>query len=973
MVSTGETALWQRVSGQGTITNSASPKTTVTNIGNGVSKYYYSISTVNCPPSLDSMNIILGPPPTGVVMQDDSPLPTTVCEGVTWNIKALPPQGLTPTGYQWIMPSGMKLVSQSGAYATVYMGNGYGGSIGVQANYSGSLSDTLLTYQIALNPKPNNPVLIQKPSATCWYFYYDYECALDATIDSFAWDLPYGVYPSAFPKSTQNLINVRMLVPQASGFIKVRAYNGGCTTVSAVDSVFVTIDTTPPKPVINQTPFANQGADGNMCYTKMVFFVRQDDSVSTYNWKMINNYSQDPANVNFLEYLSDDHSAALYDFAPYSTNRLEVHVSRTRGTGTCNTSVDLNNGTWVRWGASETFPTGAITMLDSVITPPYLNLVKDGTYKFETSGGFGMSNRSFFWIVPDGITVIADASKYDSVLTFKVDTDFAGYLEVYGLTHWGCTQGKSRIAIGRGGIPLPPEYSAGSKSYCVGNNFNITVDNVAADEYYWTLPNGAKDSTAVNVYTAAAAVPMKGDMIVIARRGSKYSTPAKISIVVRPSTFAPLTFYDNTGPITFFNVCKGTSKALYVNNVGADSIKWYKIGGFINGASPYNDKNSYSSGTDTASYWKDAGTFVAQLPGYIRVVAYNSCGTNRVDSIPYDLSTPPDFQVPAFNNPPLALCVGSSVTYTISTLKNVVKYRWKLPPGLSATALETTAPELTVQVSAGAGGIIEVYGISDVCGGGNTMVGFSPKITISGVPEEIEFVQSPLAACGNGDTLVYSVKPMPGVSQYYWSAPPALSEKIIDDADVTPGKVTVTGAWNWTNTTSAPTYNNGYRRIENSKAGRVYQFVEDLPYAGKYKIDLYWINYFGYAWDNSTHTPVRIVHKNGVTNLAIDQNVNKGHGFHYIGTFEFEKGTKDTVQILTTGVVGDNYWSVADAIRFTLDTLVGDTAQTFFVTNAAATPAGSVCVTVKTANCPSGFSKCTSPINTCLLYTSRCV
>jgi hypothetical protein len=119
---------------------------------------------------------------------------------------------------------------------------------------------------------------------------------------------------------------------------------------------------------------------------------------------------------------------------------------------------------------------------------------------------------------------------------------------------------------------------------------------------------------------------------------------------------------------------------------------------------------------------------------------------------------------PAITGPATA-CSGTTAVYTATFDPNATSYLWTVPPGWAWSGTNTTN---TLNVTVGSSsGDITVYAIN-ACGNSATQT--LPVVGLSkpGTPSSIT---GPTSVCANQQNVVYTVSPVPGVQNYYWSAP----------------------------------------------------------------------------------------------------------------------------------------------------------------------------------------------------------
>ncbi len=137
-----------------------------------------------------------------------------------------------------------------------------------------------------------------------------------------------------------------------------------------------------------------------------------------------------------------------------------------------------------------------------------------------------------------------------------------------------------------------------------------------------------------------------------------------------------------------------------------------------------------------------------------------------------------------------------------------------------------------------------------------------------------------------------------------WSSGPVSTNAVVVDSEQTSGAVIV-GAWTASSSQSGYNGANYLHDGNTGKGAKSVRLTPNLPQAGNYTVHLRWTQ----NANRATNVPVTITHAAGVTNLAVNQQVN-GSMWFALGTFPFEAGAAGNLLIETTGTTG---YVVADA------------------------------------------------------------
>jgi gliding motility-associated-like protein len=967
----GEVISWTVVTGTGSFSSSSIPKPSVTGLAIDKNILVYTISRLGgtCPANSDTVKITVAPRPKGIVLADGKPLPDKVCTGTTLWVKAIPPDGFTPDNYQWNLPIGMTLIAQSVNTAQIAIaGNSIGDSLKVSAVYNSIPSKPVSSAFLSIRAQPALPEFVNKPANICYQVGTKLSINDIPGIDSVQWDLPFGIYPVTYPKSTGTSIQVWAII-STSGFIKVRTFNDGCTSALAADSFYVNTKSAPIKPSVMLT---TDGAADVACNDDGLYIITNPQPNTDYIWSW-------NVNIKLIEYFGDNHKSAHFDMSPYPEGiNSNIFVYAKTNAAECNISEIFNVSVW---GWNEN---GYIPDVISVTSPTgqdVTNLQIGQTYSFITSctscpNGPDDAFRwhsTYYWDAPLGATIIPDGNDFDNRVNVRIDSELSGSLRVWAITLQGCVKDASTLIIKTPNGLDTPMYISGNTNFCQGINFNISVTGVPNAIYYaWQLPDGTGTviTTTSPMFTSLANMGMAGDLLVSAHNGTVTSTITRIKVTVLSNTLAKPTFYDYMGnPTTLLAVCEGDyAKRLLVSDIHAGEYVWGIPGSVLqftprygaydlNGDGIIESNEQYlesprTSGRDTIAVYEqvDWRTNANSFDGNFVLTSKNGCGgTGRIDSLHYYYAQNAIKQIPVFVEAPTTLCKGSSVTYRINEMKEASEYIWNLPPGLTATSIVTHIPQITVQVGSGSGGKVGVYIKTNVCGGGQTITQYTDNVTISGTPLDFKFLQAPAFGC-IGQTLTYTVNDI-GASKYTWNLPGGIKDVIVDDSD--PSTV-LQGSWN-SPYSYASLVNGSLRVTENNDPDHKKAiYTLNAPRNGRYKV---YSSYY-VEWFNFSVVKIVIEHVNGSDTVIVNQKQSPSDGiWQYLGEYEFNSTIPCKVTVLTGS---GGFMTMIDAFKLESLGIVGNTTMSFTVNGKES---GSVCVTVPDAACPSGYTICTENVD----------
>ncbi len=201
---------------------------------------------------------------------------------------------------------------------------------------------------------------------------------------------------------------------------------------------------------------------------------------------------------------------------------------------------------------------------------------------------------------------------------------------------------------------------------------------------------------------------------------------------------------------------------LCVGNTATYSVKP------IDGVSRYtwNVPNGWSFTYNGNSNSNSITVLAGSGEGVITVTANNTCG----ESLPSRLA------VSTYPGPPAkpgliagdkAVCVGSSITYSISAVENATSYEWILPDGWTKVSDEGTS----VTVIPGGSNTLKKIQVKaiNICGASEASVlEVQPFLTAPVAPGPISGVNP---VCSTRTTTTFSIAAQPDAASYFWTIP----------------------------------------------------------------------------------------------------------------------------------------------------------------------------------------------------------
>ena len=399
-----------------------------------------------------------------------------------------------------------------------------------------------------------------------------------------------------------------------------------------------------------------------------------------------------------------------------TTNSISATANSTSG----NITVTANNSC-----GSSSATSLAITVNTSPSTPGTISGITTicsgttNTYSVGTVSGA----TSYTWTLPGGWT---GTSTTNSISVTAGSS--SGNITVAANNSCGSST-VSSLAIVVDSAPTTPGTISGTAAICSGtsNTYSITAVS-GATSYTWTLPSGwagSSSTTSIN----SIANSSSGNVSVTASNGCGSSTASTLSITVNSIPAIPNAISGTT------TVCSGTNNTYSIAAVaGATSYVWTLPGGWT-GTSTTNSISATASATS----------------GNITVSANNSCGNSSAASLAISVNSIPS--TPGAITGSNAVCIGSSNTYSISSVVGATTYTWILPSGWSGASTSN----IINTISSGTSGNVIVVA-NNSCG---TSSSSNLAVTVNSLPT-VTYSQNPDTVCFNDASFALSGGTPPG-------------------------------------------------------------------------------------------------------------------------------------------------------------------------------------------------------------------
>lgn len=292
--------------------------------------------------------------------------------------------------------------------------------------------------------------------------------------------------------------------------------------------------------------------------------------------------------------------------------------------------------------------------------------------------------------------------------------------------------------------PSSPLSISGSTTPCVGSSQVYSVPSVTGALYYtWTVPpgwtiNSGQGTTSINVTPSSNS----GNICVTADDFCGQSSPTCISVTPDDAPNTPGSITGNTNP------CSNATETYSITAVtGATSYNWTVPSGW-----------TIVSGQGTTNITVNPGS----NSGNICVEACNSCGCSALSCTAVNPTRPPNqpVSISGLTTP----CVGTTQTYSISSVNGATNYQWQLPTGWSIVSGQGTT-SITVNVGSSTGTVCVA-----ACNSCGCSISTCINVTPNDIPSVPVSISGPSFSCpGSNET--YSITTVPGASSYTWTIP----------------------------------------------------------------------------------------------------------------------------------------------------------------------------------------------------------
>ena len=376
--------------------------------------------------------------------------PATICPGAN-NITYVVPVTAGATGYQWVLPSNMTLVSGQGTSAIIVNFNS-GFTTGVlcvtASNVCGSTTPSCLLIN-ASAPTPSTPSTITGSGYGVCGLARNYSVTNVANV-SYLWSVPAGA--TIVSGQGTNAVSIQYTTSFTSGAISVVAYNVCGTSNARTKTVYGK----PTKPTVINGPT-------QLCITDtVVFSTVAVFGNNTYTWTM-------PTGLTIL--------------SGQNTTSVSVKVGASAVSGDVCVKVKNSCGN-----------SANLCLTVSVIPNPLsigtitgnANGVCNSTKNYSIVNQVGVT---FNWTVPSGATLLSGQGT--NAVSISYSNSFtSGNIVVTGTNTCGNSTTASKTITGK---PAIPASITGPTSACFnGQNINYSCSNsTGATSYTWTIPAGA--------------------------------------------------------------------------------------------------------------------------------------------------------------------------------------------------------------------------------------------------------------------------------------------------------------------------------------------------------------------------------------------------------------------------------------------------------------------------------------------------
>ncbi|MEO7982490.1 MAG: T9SS type A sorting domain-containing protein [Bacteroidota bacterium] len=672
--------------------------------------------------------------------------------------------------YTWILPSGWSGTSVTNTIIAIT--GSTGGVVSVKAtNTCGSSAVATATIAIT-SGSPALPVSIAGNTTVCAGTSQTYSVTTVAGVTSYTWTLPLGWTGSSSTNS------ITATAGTAGGVVTAKA-NNNCGS-STAQTITVTATALPSQPLTISGPTP-------VCAgTSQIYSVPVIAGATSYTWVLPSGWTGNS-----------------------TTNSITATTGITGGT----ISVKANNSC----GGS---PLQSITVMTTTLPaqPPAIAgtttvcVSSSQTYSVAAVNG----TTSYTWALPAGWSgnsntnsITATAGAAGGTITVKANNSCGSSIA-------------QSFAVITAPLPAQPGAISGNITVCASSSQTYSVNAVTgATSYTWTLPSGWTGTSVTNAITTTTgaaggtisikannncssssaqtitatitALPaqpgtISGNMAVCAGASQTYSiqavagatsytwflpsgwtgTPTNNTITVTTGTTGgPLSVKANNNCGSSAN----TSVALTITSIApaqpvtvsgnlspcAASIQTYSVA-TVPGATSYTW--TLPAGWAGASTTNSITTTAGTSGGSISIKANNSCGSSGAQTITV---TPAALvSQPGTISGSVALCAGSTQTYSVTPVAGATSYTWALPTGwtgISVTNSITTTASTT-------SGTISVTANNN-CGNSNAQ---TINVTASTSPAKPGSISGNAAVCA-GSLQTYTVTPVPGATSYIWTLP----------------------------------------------------------------------------------------------------------------------------------------------------------------------------------------------------------
>jgi gliding motility-associated-like protein len=306
----------------------------------------------------------------------------------------------------------------------------------------------------------------------------------------------------------------------------------------------------------------------------------------------------------------------------------------------------------------------------------------------------------------------------------------------------GCSSAAGTVDVTVNQTPAQPTINSNAP-LCSGATLNLSAATTTAGvmTWGWTGPNAFTSTQQALAFTNAGT-SLSGSYTVIATLGSCSSLARSITVLVKPTPNITGTIASNS---TSCNSATGS-----ITLQGLDASTSYTVNFTKNGVANTRTANSNASG-DLVISGLSAATYDAIS------VTLSACASNIVG--PFTLTDPNPPATPAAANGG-AVCTGSTITLTASSVTSGVSYSWTGPNNFSSVLQNPNVANASMAAAGTYTVVATLSGCTSAPATTSVMVNQTPATPVAVSPD----------ACSGSTLLLSATSATSGVS-WSWSGP----------------------------------------------------------------------------------------------------------------------------------------------------------------------------------------------------------